>query len=134
MDDWLQRLDELQASLLRCVKQGARQQGVAWRNLTERLLRVRLGVLLGQKREAFLQARQRLHDQARLHLEKRRNRWDTLAARLRLLGPEQVLSRGYSITTDAASGKVLRAAREVKAGQRLRTRLKTGEVFSQAEQ
>ena len=57
-----------------------------------------------------------------------------LEARLRLLGPEQVLARGYSITTDAATGKVLRAGREVKAGQRLKTRLKVGEVFSRAEQ
>jgi exodeoxyribonuclease VII large subunit len=56
-----------------------------------------------------------------------------LEARLRVLGPEQVLARGYSITTDAATGKVLREAREVKAGQRLKTRLKTGQVFSRAE-
>jgi exodeoxyribonuclease VII large subunit len=133
LDDWLQRLDELQTSLSRCVKHGARQQRVAWRTLTERLLRVRPAVLLGQKREVLLQAEHRLHDQARHHLERRRNRLDPLAARLRLLGPEQVLSRGYSITTDAVTGKVLRAATEVKAGQRLKTRLKAGEVFSAAE-
>jgi exodeoxyribonuclease VII large subunit len=134
LDDWLQRLDELQISLSRCVKQGARQQRVAWRTLTERLLRVRPAVLLGQKREVFLQAEHRLHDQARHHLERRRNRLDPLAARLRLLGPEQVLSRGYSITTDAVTGKVLREATQVKAGQRLKTRLKAGEVLSRVEE
>jgi hypothetical protein len=31
LNDWLQRLDDLQGSLLRCVKQGARQQRAAWR-------------------------------------------------------------------------------------------------------
>jgi exodeoxyribonuclease VII large subunit len=56
-----------------------------------------------------------------------------LEARLRVLGPEQVLARGYSITTDAATGKVLREARQVEAGQRLKTRLKAGQVFSRAE-
>jgi exodeoxyribonuclease VII large subunit len=56
-----------------------------------------------------------------------------LETRLRLLGPEQVLARGYSITMDAATGRVLRDAGEVKAGQRLKTRLKAGEVFSKAE-
>jgi exodeoxyribonuclease VII large subunit len=45
-----------------------------------------------------------------------------------------VLARGYSITMDAATGRVLREADKVKAGQRLRTRLKKGEVFSKAEQ
>ncbi len=54
-------------------------------------------------------------------------------ARLRLLGPEQVLARGYSITMDAASGKILREAGQVKPGQRLKTRLKTGEVSSVVE-
>jgi exodeoxyribonuclease VII large subunit len=78
-------------------------------------------------------AEQRLREQGRRLLEARRAQLDALAARLRLLGPEQVLARGYSITSDAARGKVLRAADEVKPGQRLRTRLKTGEILSQAE-
>jgi exodeoxyribonuclease VII large subunit len=56
-----------------------------------------------------------------------------MEARLRLLGPEQVLARGYSITMDAATGKVLRAARGVKAGQQLKTRLKAGEVLSRVD-
>jgi exodeoxyribonuclease VII large subunit len=50
-----------------------------------------------------------------------------------LLGPEQVLSRGYSITMDAATGKVLREAAQVKTGQKLRTRLQKGEVSSRVE-
>ena len=59
--------------------------------------------------------------------------YGTLDARLRLLSPMNVLERGYSITTDAASGKVIRDASEVKPGQRLRSRLKKGEVRSVAE-
>jgi exonuclease VII large subunit len=50
-----------------------------------------------------------------------------------LLGPEQVLGRGYSITTDVVTGKVLRQAKEAKPGQRLKTRLKAGEVLSRVE-
>ena len=56
-----------------------------------------------------------------------------LEARLRLLGPEQVLARGYSITMDAATGQVLREAKVVKSGQKLKTRLKSGEIVSRAE-
>jgi exonuclease VII large subunit len=44
-----------------------------------------------------------------------------------------VLGRGYSITLEANTGKVVRDARTVHPGQRLRTRLKTGEVVSRAE-
>jgi exodeoxyribonuclease VII large subunit len=57
-----------------------------------------------------------------------------LEARLQLLGPEQVLARGYSITLDAATGNVIRDAASVKPGQCLKTRLKDGEVSSQVEQ
>ena len=55
---------------------------------------------------------------------------DALKIRLRLLGPEQVLARGYSITLDAATGKVIRSASDTRAGQDLKTRLQTGEVRS----
>jgi exodeoxyribonuclease VII large subunit len=134
LNDWLQRLDEAQTSLLRCVKQGARRQHLTWQNLAERLGRVRPALVLKQRREAFGQVERRLHEQVRQQLETRRIGLDALEARLRLLGPEQVLARGYSITTDAATGKVVRKAKEVKAGQRLKTRLHTGEVFSAVEE
>ena len=88
LNEWLQRLDDLQSGLSRCVKQGGRERRLAFENF---------------------------------------------AARLRLLGPEQVLARGYSITLDAASGKIVRRARDVKRGQALRTRVSEGEVRSVAD-
>jgi exodeoxyribonuclease VII large subunit len=132
-NDWLQRLDDLQTSLLRGVKHGARQQRVAWRHLTERLQRVRPAQLLRQNRELVGAHVERLREQARRLLVVRRNGLAMLDARLRLLGPEQVLARGYSITTDAQTGKVLRDAATVKAGQKLKSRLKVGEILSRAE-
>jgi exodeoxyribonuclease VII large subunit len=53
------------------------------------------------------------------------------AARLDLLNPYAVLTRGYSITTDA-DGHVIRSADAVKSGDRLTTRLAEGEVASVA--
>ena len=133
LNDYLQRLDDAQSSLLRCVKQGARRQRLIWQNLSERLGRVRPALVFKQKREVFGQVERRLRGQMHQQLEARRAGLGALEARLRLLGPEQVLGRGYSITTDAATGKVLREATQVKAGQRLKTRLKAGQVFSRAE-
>jgi exodeoxyribonuclease VII large subunit len=86
--------------------------------------------MLALRRE-WLQGRQRrLGGQALLLLQNLRQRAAALAARLQLLGPEQVLARGYSITLDAATGRILRAAAETAPGQKLKTRLKTGEVSS----
>jgi exodeoxyribonuclease VII large subunit len=133
-EDWLQRLDDLQGSLLRCAKQGARQQRVAWRNLIERLARVRPALLLKQRREVFQQAELRFREQTEHRLRELKNKLGGLEANLRLLGPEQVLARGYSITMNADTGEVLRSAERVHPGQRLKTRLKAGEVRSRVEE
>jgi exodeoxyribonuclease VII large subunit len=132
-NDWLQRLDDLQLSLLRCAKQGVRHHRTGWRNLSERLSRVRPGLLLKQRREVLHQEQERLRELAHHGLERFRHRVNHLVSRLRLLGPDQVLARGYSITMDAESGRVLREAKAIKSGQRLRTRLQSGEVRSVAE-
>ncbi len=134
LNELLQRLDDLQAGLLRCTRQGAKERQVAWQNLATRLLRVRPAQLLRQRRESLGVSRRRLRELAHVCLRNGRNRFEATEARLRLLGPEQVLSRGYSITMDAATGKVLRTAKEVKAGQYLKTRLKAGEVLSKVDQ
>jgi exodeoxyribonuclease VII large subunit len=62
----------------------------------------------------------------------RKQRLARMAGHLRLLSPEATLRRGYSITS-RAGGAVLTSAKEVKAGDRLITRLADGEVASRAE-
>ena len=132
-NDWMQRLDDAQAALLRCAKQGARQRGAALGNWAARLSRVRPAPVLRQRRELFERRKQQLQEQARIRMRECGTRLGTFEARLRLLGPEQVLARGYSITTDAATGEVLRAAAGVEVGRRLKTRLKAGDLFSRVE-
>jgi len=133
LNEWLQRLDDLQGGLLRCAKQASRERRTAWRNLAERVGRLRPAQVVAQRREVLIQHARRLFERGQHHLGDKRGVLAQLENQLRLLGPEQVLARGYSITTDAATGKVLRDAGDVKAGQRLKTRLKKGELFSRAE-
>jgi exodeoxyribonuclease VII large subunit len=133
LDESLQRLDDLQTGLLRCGRQGVRERFVACNNLATRLRQVRPKQLLKQRLELLKVNRQRLRELAHVRFKDLKSNLAATEARLRLLGPEQVLSRGYSITMDAATGKVLREAKSVKAGQHLKTRLKDGEVFSRVE-
>lgn len=133
LNESLQRLDDLRASLLRCARSGVRERKLAWQNLAGRRARVRPTQLVKQRRERFQAQLRLLHDLAAGGMRETRNRLANVEARLRLLGPEQVLARGYSITTDEATGKVLREAGTIKKGQRLRTRLQRGEVRSVAE-
>ncbi len=54
--------------------------------------------------------------------------WEGKVAELDVLSPLQTLARGYSITTDAASGKVITSSEQVSAGQALQIRLAKGAV------
>ena len=107
----LQRLDDSLAGLLRGLKGGVRARGVRLDNLAGRFGRAQPALILKARREALRQLERRLH----------------------ALGPQQVLARGYSITRDAATGAVVRAADAVQPGQLLRTRLAAGEIRSRAE-
>ncbi|HOC01486.1 MAG TPA: exodeoxyribonuclease VII large subunit, partial [Verrucomicrobiota bacterium] len=90
-------------------------------------------LLVARRRETLALTSQRLHERARLALAQRQQRVASLAARIRLLSPENVLARGYSITTHAQTGRVLRSAVEAQAARVLRTRLSAGEVVSVVE-
>ena len=111
LDDSLQRLDDLQSGLLRGLKSAARSRGLVFENLAGRFLRAKPALALKARRAALRQLERRLNS----------------------LGPEQVLARGYSITMDAATGKVVRETATLVPGQRLKTRLAKGEIFSRTE-
>ena len=130
LDERRQRADELQAAVSRGARRQLQKLRQAWRTARERLARVRPGRMLEQRREWLNGRQRRLGRQARQRLENARQRAASLAARLQLLGPEQVLARGYSITRDAATGRILRAAAETAPGRKLTTRLNKGEVSS----
>ena len=125
-----QRLDDLQGALTRAIRRELQQRQQAARALRLRLARLRPRRILAQRREWLTQQDGRLREQTAIGCGLCASSCEALAARLRLLGPEQVLARGYSITMDAGSGQVIRAARETRPGQKLKTRLKTGEVQS----
>jgi exodeoxyribonuclease VII large subunit len=111
LNDALQRLDDLSSDLLRRLKAAAHSRRLVLENVAGRFARMKPALALKGRGESLRQ------------LEKRLN----------LLGPEQVLARGYSITTDATSGNVLRRASTVEPGQKLRTRLAHGEISSRVE-
>jgi exodeoxyribonuclease VII large subunit len=133
LNESLQRLDDLQSGLLRCAKRGTQEQRVAWRNLAARLVRLRPAQLLKQRRESLAMRQRRLRELTQVHLRNWKNRLGAAGSRLHLLGPEQVLSRGYSITMGAESGRIVRRARDTQEGQQLKTRVKEGEIRSVVE-
>jgi exodeoxyribonuclease VII large subunit len=88
--------------------------------------------------------RDRIHRSLQLKFASYRQRLDALGSRLRdnqqrlaavsgkldSLSPLSVLGRGYSLTQDAKSGRLITAAKQLKPGQEICTRLGEGAVIS----
>jgi exodeoxyribonuclease VII large subunit len=132
-NEHLQRLDDLRMSLLRGMKFRSRDRRGLWQALEQRLIRLRPSQILSQRREVVAQLRKRLPERTFFYLRHLQERCSNAQARLRLLSPNNVLERGYSITSDASTGKVIRSGVEVRFGQKLRTRLGTGAIQSVVE-
>ncbi|MEO1497752.1 MAG: exodeoxyribonuclease VII large subunit [Planctomycetota bacterium] len=69
----------------------------------------------------------------RRRIETARGRIATLTAQIDSLSPLGVLARGYSLTTAADTGRVVRDADAVRVGERIKTRLSAGAVLSRVE-
>lgn len=130
-EQW-QHLDDLYATLFRCARRCRDREARAALLLQQRLARVRPSRMVALRHELLLDVWRRLNEQTRHAWLARKQQWVVNTARLRLLSPQHVLERGFSITRDAATGRVLRTAAEVKPGQALVTRLQKGEVRSTA--
>ncbi len=130
LSEQAQLLDELQNSLGRCGRHHLRQKQAAWTVLQTRLLRAKPNIIVARRRERVVQLSDYLEAALARQIRALRERADGAEARLRLLSPENVLKRGYSITLDAESGKVVREAAELKPGAKLRSKLAKGEILS----
>ncbi len=125
-----QRLDDAVESLRREVARSVRILGRVLEGHRQRMLsqRPRTRVKAGQ--QELLRLRSALAAISSRELLRRRQRLDGLVTRLRLLSPQNVLDRGYSLTLDAETGAVVRDVSGLIPGKRLHTRLQSGEVSS----
>ena len=80
-----------------------------------------------------VELRQRLTRLTGRGIQERRLQLDALHRSLAAVSPQAVLDRGYSMTTSAANGQIVRNAMDVQPGDRLRTRLAQGTIDSIAD-
>ncbi len=146
------RLDILTRQVERIEPRHAVAQG--WRRMEdgERRLGAAAGTLIARRKEFFERLAHRLELRSpNADLVRRRDRLNHIAGRLdaamqrraelagralvaaadqlRVVSPEAVLQRGFSITTDK-SGNILRSAEQVKKGDLISTRLAEGSIDS----
>jgi exodeoxyribonuclease VII large subunit len=76
-----------------------------------------------------------MHSNSAMHrmLREYEGRLATMAGKVASLSPLAVLARGYTITQDAKTGDVIRAARRLRVGQSIVTRFSEGTAISKVE-
>jgi exodeoxyribonuclease VII large subunit len=72
----------------------------------------------------------RLNSVIKLNIRDQQQRLVAISGQLDALSPLAVLGRGYSLTQEAKTGKVITAAKQIKVSQEIRTRLASGSVVS----
>ncbi|MBV8174017.1 MAG: hypothetical protein JO151_05565, partial [Verrucomicrobia bacterium] len=85
------------------------------------------------KRAELAVLEMRLRRSLSANVEFRKSRVTELANVIRLLGPQQTLERGYSITLDAR-GNVIRSVQDLEPGDRIQTKLADGAAKSVVEE
>jgi exodeoxyribonuclease VII large subunit len=127
-----QRVDHLEMRLGQIGKSFFQQRRTEIEKMSIFLSAFRSDRLLQAKRGELAALKLRLTQVLLSSVESRKNRVTELASFVRLLGPQQTLERGYSITIDAF-GHIIRSKQALADGDRIRTKLADGDVKSVVE-
>ncbi len=129
-----QRLDELGMRMEAAMKNRLAQHRQVLGELQSRLRLLSPAQRLKTLGSTLLQQRENLQTAMEQRLLRHRLQLESLSRELHAVSPLQTLARGYSITTEAGSGKVITHADGVSPGTHIHTRLAEGELLSVVEQ
>lgn len=128
--DMAQRLDELELRLQRARQHLLHRSGARIRHAHERLLRHSPVHSLTTLQHKNANLSQRLKLSMQHHLALRHTQLRQLAHALDAVSPLATLGRGYAIVTNEEE-QIIRQAKQVKAGDRIKARLAAGRLYCQ---
>jgi exodeoxyribonuclease VII large subunit len=129
-EEWLRALAALLARVARQGRRTLEDKGQALDWLNRRLVAGRPAARVQQSIRQLAYLRQRLAAAGRRMVSEPGHALRGAARALDAVSPLATLDRGYAIVTDAASGKALLRARDVKPGNDIRARLAAGELIA----
>ena len=126
----MQRVDDLYGDLIQGGREFLKKQDAHLGNVSDRLVRVRPSKILKDRNKELELRKRQFHDIAKRRIEQLKRDVEAFNDRLRLLDPKNIVSRGYSITTDAKTGRILRSAKKTHSGQTIITQISDGDIES----
>jgi exodeoxyribonuclease VII large subunit len=128
-----QLLDDRQRAMTIAVGERLRQIHDRVAGLDARLRERHPRHLAALQSERLAGFTRRLSRAGKQGIESHARRIDVLSARLHCISPQEVLKRGYSLTTSKRTGQIVRDPADVKPGDTLITRLANGQIQSRVE-
>jgi exodeoxyribonuclease VII large subunit len=132
IQDRQQKVDQTEGRLLQLLRWTVEHHRTHTHRLASLLQAYRPAQVVVRRRAEVAGVQTRLGNTAKYQLERAKQRLVSLERSIALLGPEQTLQRGYSITRKT-NGEILERSEEVKPGDEILTRLAEGEVRSKVE-
>jgi exodeoxyribonuclease VII large subunit len=132
IQDRQQKVDQIEARLLQLLRWTVEHHRSHTNRLASLLQAYRPAQVVVRRRAEVAGVQSRLENAAKYQLERAKQKLVSLERSIALLGPEQTLRRGYSITRKT-NGEILQRSEDVKPGDEILTRLAEGEVSSRVE-
>ena len=125
-----QMLDDLNNDLQRLIKRSVGSAEYRLIELNRRLATQSPDRFVKRQKERLSWLLNRLKGAADKRLATCRSAYEKAYGNILLLSPESTLSRGYSITSEVRTGKIIRDSNDVEPGHKILTQLKGGEIIS----
>jgi len=119
-----QMLDELQSSLAESAKSLMLNIRKILQSYFEQILKIEPHRILADRKISLNNINSRINERVGKVFTGLKIRFETQAAKLSACNPKSILNRGYSITKDAVTGKVVTSTAQVNIGDLLITELK----------
>jgi exodeoxyribonuclease VII large subunit len=127
--DRQQKVDQIEGRLLQLLRWTVEHHRSHTNRLSSLLQAYKPAEVIVRRRAELAAVQTRLENAAKYQLERARQRLLSLERSTALLGPQQTLERGYSITRKK-TGEIVQRSTDVEAGQEILTRLAEGELRS----
>jgi exodeoxyribonuclease VII large subunit len=129
IQDRQQKIDQTEGRLLQLLRWTVEHHRTHTNRVASLLQAYRPAQVVVRRRAELAAIQARLENASKNQLERAKQRLLSLERSIALLGPQQTLERGYSITRKI-SGEIVQRSKDVEVGEEILTRLADGELRS----
>ena len=132
-EDFISRIDILKQRLRKALLNKVEILKHKLDGITQRYAFKQPRFLIEQQAQRIDEASRKLYEELNYTIESKHQKLLQAKTSLGMLNPLSVLNRGYSLTLGASDSRIIKSPKDVKAGDKIKTKLAKGEIISTVE-